>query len=106
MKLMEMGNYLSKGYHVFVDNFFTTVPLAKALYELKTFITGTIRCNRKELPTAFRNKFQVGEKKYFRRGHILALETREKKSQRGPGLLLSTNSKAEEREITCARQRQ
>ena len=37
-----MGNYLSKGYHIFMDNFFTTVPLAKRLYELGTLITGTI----------------------------------------------------------------
>lgn len=106
MKLLQMGNYLSKGYHVFIDNFFTSIPLAKALYEVKTFITGTIRRNRKYLPTNFKNKFQVGEKKYFRRGPMLALAMREKKSQRGPVLLLSTNSKAEEREITRTRHRQ
>ncbi|XP_043263437.1 piggyBac transposable element-derived protein 4-like [Colletes gigas] len=47
MKLLTKGNYFSKGYHIFVDNFFTSIPLAKALYDLGTYITGTIRRNRK-----------------------------------------------------------
>ncbi|PNF31176.1 hypothetical protein B7P43_G15164, partial [Cryptotermes secundus] len=50
MKLLNMGNYLHKGYHIFMDNFFSSIPLAKELYELQTFITGTIRRNRKWLP--------------------------------------------------------
>jgi hypothetical protein len=63
-------------------------------YKLSTYVTGTIRRNRKYLPQAFHNKFEVGEKKCFRKGPILAAAFREKKS-RLP-VLLSTHSKAED----------
>jgi hypothetical protein len=95
MKLLKMGNYICKGYHVFVDNFFMSVPLAEDLYKLSTYVTGTIRRNRKFVLQAFQNKFEVGEKKYFRKGPILAAASHEKKS-RLPVLLLSTHSKAED----------
>ena len=49
-----------------------SVPLAEDLHKLSTYVTGTIRKNRKFLPQAFQNKFEVGEKKYFRKGPILA----------------------------------
>lgn len=106
MKLMKMGNYLKKGYHIFMDNFFTSIPLASSLYKLQTFITGTIRRNRKFLPKQYQNKFQIGEKKYFRSNSILSLAYREKKSQRNPVILISTNSKAEDQEKTTIRNRQ
>jgi hypothetical protein len=77
MKLMQMGNFLSNGYHIFIDNFFATVSLASTLYKLGIFITGTIRRNRKFLPQAFQNKLQSGEKKYFRTGLTFALAERE-----------------------------
>jgi hypothetical protein len=94
-KLLAMGNYLSKGYHIFIDNFFTSVPLAKYLYSVGTYITGTIRRNRKFIPKQFSKKFDVGEKRYFRQGPMLAAAFREKRSQRFPVLLLSTKCKAE-----------
>ncbi|CAL7946858.1 unnamed protein product [Xylocopa violacea] len=96
MKLLTMGNYFLKGYHIFVDNFFTSIPLAKALYDLGTYITGTIRRNRKFLPKSLNEKFGVGITKYFRQGPILTIGYREKKSQRFPVILLSSKSKAEE----------
>jgi hypothetical protein len=71
------------------------VPLAEDLYKLSTYVTGSIRRNRKFLPQAFQNKFEVGEKKYFRKGPILDAALREKKSQRLPVLHLSTHSKKE-----------
>jgi len=55
-----------------------SVPLAEDLYKLSTYVTGTIRRNRKFLPQDFQNKFEVGEKKYFRKGPILAAAFREK----------------------------
>lgn len=75
MKLLNMRNCLRKGYHIFMDNFFTSIPLAKELYKLQTFVTGTVRRNRKYLPAAFGNKFQIGQKQYFRRGPILTEHT-------------------------------
>jgi hypothetical protein len=89
MKLLQIGNYLSKGYYIYLDNFFTTAYLANALYKLETFVIGTIRTNRKFLPQAFWNTFLI-IKKYFRSVSSFDLDMWEKKSQRGPVLLLST----------------
>lgn len=36
IKLLEVGNYLRKGYHLFLDNFFWIIPLAKYLYHILT----------------------------------------------------------------------
>jgi hypothetical protein len=102
MKLLKMGNYIFKGYHVFMDKFFMTVPLAELLYKLSTYVTGTIRINRKFLPQAFQNKFEVGEKKYFWKVRFLLLLFVKKKS-RLPVLLLSTHSKAEDTQSVCVR---
>jgi hypothetical protein len=61
-KVLEIGGYLNKGYQVFVDNYFTPVPLVCHLLQLSTHITGTVRSNRKLLPQQFKNKFAVGQK--------------------------------------------
>lgn len=52
-KLMEplFGN----NYHVYMDNFFSSVSLADKLREKDTFMIGTIRVNRKQWPTSLRN---------------------------------------------------
>jgi hypothetical protein len=39
-KLLEIGGYLNKGYHVFVDNYFMSVPVVCHLHQLSTYITG------------------------------------------------------------------
>lgn len=62
VKLLQMTNLLNKGYHIFVDNFFTTISLAKYLYSKLTFLTGTLRHNRKDIPRSMTSKFKVGEK--------------------------------------------
>jgi phosphatidylserine synthase len=49
-----------------------TVPLAKEMYKLSTYVTRTIRRNIKFLPQTYQSKFEVGEKKYFCRGPIPA----------------------------------
>ena len=48
LKLME--KLLDRGHALYVDNFYTSVPLAKALLNRKTLICGTLRKNRKQLP--------------------------------------------------------
>lgn len=42
---------LNKGYNITVDNFFPSMPLIKDLNRQKTTLVGTVRCNRKGLPT-------------------------------------------------------
>lgn len=94
MKLLQMGNYLNKGFHIFVDNFFTSIPLAKALYLKLTYLTGTLRSNRKGIPPSMKEKFHVGQTKNCRKRFMLMVGSRLKKSQKKQVLLLSTNSEA------------
>ena len=48
LKLAEP--YLHRGRNITTDNFFTSIPLAKKLLQLKTTLIGTIRSNKRELP--------------------------------------------------------
>ncbi|KAF7384094.1 hypothetical protein HZH68_014851 [Vespula germanica] len=72
-----MENYPAKGYNIFMDNFFTSISLAKYLFKQKTYITEMIRRNRKSLPKKFMDKFVAEETKYFKTQFLqLALEKR------------------------------
>ena len=53
MKLMQP--YLNEGYHLFVDNFYTSVTLFKTLFTLGIPATGTIIENRRNFPAALKN---------------------------------------------------
>jgi hypothetical protein len=59
-KLLETGGYLNKGYHVFIDNYFMSVPSVHHLHQLSTYITVTVRRNRKLVSQQFKNKSAVG----------------------------------------------
>jgi len=48
LKLME--KYMDVGHELFVDNFYTSIPLAKALLARKTLLCGTLRRGRKHVP--------------------------------------------------------
>ncbi|XP_067140739.1 piggyBac transposable element-derived protein 4-like [Centruroides vittatus] len=98
-KLLEIGMYPNKGYHVFVDRYFMSVPLVHHLYSLQTYITGTVRRNGKMLPQQFKKKFAAGETSYFRSGPILACGFRENKSENNPVFLLSTYALARDIEV-------
>jgi hypothetical protein len=63
-KLLETGGYFNKGYHVFVENYFMSVPLVRHLHQLSTYVTGTVSRNRNLSPQQFQNKFAVGQKMY------------------------------------------
>lgn len=52
-----------KGYHVYIENFFTSIKLAKYLFRKGTFLTGTVRMDRKGIPQAMKPRFRVGETK-------------------------------------------
>lgn len=102
-KLLTMCNYLKKGYHLFTDNFFTSIPLVRMLYQNQTFHTGTIRKNKKGLPDAVKTQLNVGQKVYCKQNEILALSYRQKKSQKKPVILVSSHSDATEVECTKRR---
>lgn len=90
-KLLSMGNYLNKGYHLFTDNFYTSVELARFLYQKTTYLTGTIRRNRKLVPKEAKT-VPVNEPKYFTNDPVLMCSFREKKSKKNPVILISTCS--------------
>ncbi|KAG8261581.1 zinc finger protein [Homalodisca vitripennis] len=95
-RLLEMAGLLNKGYHIFCDNFFTSLKLAKYLYSKCTFLTGTMRINRKGLPDSVKPKFKVGEKKYFKKNEMTLLAFREKQSQTKQVLVLTTDGTVED----------
>lgn len=103
-KLLKIGQYLNKGYHLFVDNFFLSLPLAKYLFSQQTYVTGTLRRNRKGIPDRMKTKFGVGEETYMRNENLLILGYREKASQKKPVLLHSTKAKAKSIEKVKVRQ--
>jgi len=49
MKLMEP--YYGRRYNVTTDNFFTSAELAKKVLDKRTSLVGTLRLNRKEIPS-------------------------------------------------------
>ncbi|XP_026667264.1 piggyBac transposable element-derived protein 4-like isoform X1 [Ceratina calcarata] len=104
--LLSMSNYFIKGYHITVDNFFTSIALARSLFEKNTFLSGTIRSNRKHIPSQLKSKLEVGEYKYQRNREILLLAYREKKSQKKNVLLLSTHGTAANKTIVIRRRNQ
>ena len=60
MKLME--NYLNQNRHVYADNYFTSVSLAKDLLAEDTYLCGTTRAHRREYPNKLASaKLKPGE---------------------------------------------
>jgi hypothetical protein len=50
------------GHSIFMDNYYNSVPLTEALLQDKTFVTGTLRSNRKGNPdTVVNKKLKTGE---------------------------------------------
>ena len=52
MRLME--NYLNRGHHLYIDNFYTSPVLLSHLYQQGTGACGTLRTNRKHVPEAIK----------------------------------------------------
>lgn len=78
VNLIKDSNCLNKGHHIFVDNFVTSVELARYLYSMDIYLTGTIRRNKKCIPDNL-EEANVNEVKYFRNNEISFCAYREKK---------------------------
>ena len=77
-KLME--HYMDVGHELFVDNFYTSVPLAKALLKRKTLLCGTLRRSRKHIPDSVVSaKLKKGEVIRRRNGQIVVLKWYDKR---------------------------
>ena len=86
--------YLECGHHIFTDRYYTSIPLAQALYMHDTAFTGTSNKNRVDLPAQFRGPYRLkdGEVVAYRADHLLALTWRAEKKK--PVIMLSTQSSA------------
>ncbi|XP_023216794.1 piggyBac transposable element-derived protein 2-like [Centruroides sculpturatus] len=98
-KLLEIGMYVNKGYHFFIERCFMSVPIVRRLYSLQTYVTGTVRGDHKLLPQQFKKKFAAGETSYFRSGPVLACGFKERQSQKKPIFILSSHAWARNVEV-------
>ena len=98
--------YLDKGHHIFTDRYYTSVPLANALYQRKTAFTGTSMRNRLGLPEPIRKqkKLSVNEVKAFRDSRMMVLEWKAPKSKSSV-IMLSTESPATMTNVQLSRKR-
>lgn len=94
-----LENYLEKGYHLFTDNFYTSLHLAKSLLKRKTYLTGTIHQNMKEIP-AEAKKAEAGVPKYFANQNILMCSFKDKKTKPRPAILISSNANSNSVRLT------
>ncbi|XP_069812926.1 piggyBac transposable element-derived protein 4-like [Dendropsophus ebraccatus] len=75
-----MEPYLQKGYHVYTDNYYTSVPLYKALHEANTGACGTVRKNRTGLPQQLVSwRLAKGQSLSFATDQLLAVKWSDKK---------------------------
>ena len=71
---------LDQGYHMFFDNFYTSVQLLNDLHSMKTPSCGTVTENRKGFPASLKNgkvwarKKERGEMRWVRENELLALQ--------------------------------
>ena len=103
MRLLRETDLLHQGYHVGLDNYFSSPKLFFELLENGTLATGTVRSHRKGLPkqllaTRLRNQ-EVCER---RKGRLLCVAYKD--GSKRP-VLISTSSKAGMSETTNARGR-
>ena len=93
---------LGYGYHMYTDNYFTSIPLAMYLYIHRTYLTGTTRSNRVGLPEPVRRKLaKKGDVVNYRRGPLLACAFEDKKHV----IILSTHGTGRTGEYTSKRNR-
>ena len=80
-----MERYFGKGQNLYIDNFYTSLRLAKYLIENGTNVTGTIRENRKQFPLELKNTIlQKGEAAFYQHDSIVIVKYRAKRdSARG-----------------------
>lgn len=88
-KLLRGAGLLMKWYHVFTDNFFSSLQLANTLWQNRSFLTGTLRSTR-PMPKMIKNANpNPGHEIYARQGEKLMCAFREK-PKRKPVRLITT----------------
>ena len=75
-----MQNYLGKGHELYVDRYYTSIPLFRELYAKQTLAVGTCQINRRGMPKTFlMQNISRGAVVACRQGPILALRWRDKR---------------------------
>ncbi|KAJ8942949.1 hypothetical protein NQ314_009862 [Rhamnusium bicolor] len=75
-----MEPYLDNGHHLFMDNFYNSVSLAKKLLMRKTHCTGTLRSNRRGNPKTITNmKIKKGQHIWSRSGKVYVSKWKDKR---------------------------
>jgi hypothetical protein len=79
--LLTSCGLLSKGYHVYMDNYYTSPELFDELVLYDTYACGTLRINRKNVPKAFGRvkKMKPGDVIYRRNENLLAIKFHDKR---------------------------
>ena len=102
MKLME--SFLDQGYHLYLDNFYTSPKLLHDLFLHDTPATGTVKLKRKGFPACLKKpnvwakKHKRGDVRWVRHSPVLALQWLDSK----PVSILSTLHSAND-QVTCMR---
>lgn len=85
LKCLEGANIQGQGYHIYMDNFYTSPDLLCNLYNNKqTYACGTVRMNRRGLPKEIMNKcpdgiVNRGDMTFRQKGPLVAVVWKDKK---------------------------
>ncbi|XP_017792479.1 PREDICTED: piggyBac transposable element-derived protein 4-like, partial [Habropoda laboriosa] len=70
----------AKGYHMFTDRYYTSIPLAEELLKMNCHLTGTINVNRKGVPTQIKKpKFSTRKTVAYRKNNNTLLAWKDKR---------------------------
>ena len=112
MKLSEFGQpfdvfdtllkpHHGKNHRLFVDNYYTSIPLCDKMLDKDIYVTGTVCVNRKGLPAQVKTKQKVkGDLIAVHSGQLLSTSSMDRKQVR----MLSTSSTAVPVEVTQHKQ--
>ena len=80
--LTLMQKYLQKGFHLFIDNYYTSVSLATYLLQNGTYIIRTIRDTRKHFPVELKTMtLKKGETAFYQHNGLVAIKYRAMKDR-------------------------
>jgi len=91
----------NQGYHVYLDNFYTSCRLARYLFRNGTFMTGTVKANR-GVPSDLKHlNLPVKSQAYSRNGEVLCVKLVDQKSSgKKTVYLMDTFAAAEDVEVS------
>ena len=69
-----MQKYLEKGYHLYIDNNYTSIPLVQYFLQNDTYVTGKITETRKYFPPELKRvTLNTGDLAYFKHDGIIVM---------------------------------